>query len=182
METYIVWKTDYDYPEPDSHILGIYADKDVAIKKKNSYNQYLNSNDDDQTDSENEVLTDDRLEFSTVQNQHIAFITRFTVDSGTKKIHFIKMHESRGGGSYSETTYIWFCSTKEEVLGVAENYFDDEHNRDEECGQCENDNCKKRMLEELGKDKCAEIECTDFEPVFIQIWSKKINFELSLSH
>ena len=85
------------------------------------------------------------------------------------------MHESGGGGSYSETTYIWIFSSKEEVLEEAENNFDNEHNRDRECILCENNQCKKQMLKELKKKKWAEIECTDFEPVVIQIWSNKIN-------
>lgn len=101
MLVYIVWKTYYNIAS--DHILGIYTDKNLAIKKYEEVTKKIGDN--------NEIIisTDGTLlnEFNTINKKNMTYCTKTEINDDIKNVYFIKIHESGGGGSYHKYSSIY---------------------------------------------------------------------------
>lgn len=169
MLIYIIWKTDYHVQTCD-HILGIYTYKESAIKQYEIFSENIEKN--------NLIILTNRTlldGFNTINNKDIVYCTKIEISDDVENIYFIKIHESGGGGSYHEYSWIYVCDNIKSVIKYAEDYFDTEHNRDNECEDCINNGCLEEMLTSLKINQYANIQCSDYEGAIIEIWDKKIN-------
>lgn len=62
----------------------------------------------------------------------------------------------------------------ESAIKYAEGYFNNEHNRDNECENCINNGCLEEMLTSLKINQYANVICTYYEGAIIEIWNNKI--------
>ncbi|AZL89596.1 hypothetical protein QKC54_gp0918 [Megavirus baoshan] len=133
MKIYIVWCTDYNY-NVNEHIVGIYKNKNSAIKKCKKY---------DNTFKEKKIKSDedddDMLgEFSSVNEEckYYCSVVDIDIDEDDKNIYFLKVTQDNGPGSYSIQHRIYAVSSMIEIIGHAETWFDEEHNRNKNCPKC----------------------------------------------
>lgn len=114
-------------------------------------------------DTEYEMV-DDRYfaGFSTICVNDTSVYTKIRIPTNTKYIYFIMVHESDGGQSYHEMTYIIVGLTLDDVIDYAMDYYETEHNWDNECEECMNDNstCQDMMLNDLRTEGCTVITTT----------------------
>lgn len=159
---YVVWGTDYDV-KVDSHIIGIYRSKRFAVKKCNDYNK---------TTSTEIQQNDDGLlgEISKIGNENRCYCTEMKIDKTTNKIYFMKISESGGGGSYHEIFWLHVSTNLDKLIDGAIDYFSNEHNRDEECDNCKDHGCQKKLISDLKKKHRASFTCTDYEDTMVEIW------------
>ena len=163
MIRYIVWRTDYD--KENSHILGIYKTKERALKKCNFYNKTF-------VTSKKDILSDDDGllgEFNS--RDDICYCTRIEIENDTTEMYFMKINESNGGGSYHDVCWIHASLDLEELIDTALIYFSQEHNRDNQCSNCIDNMCKKKLIKDLKKKYFTYFDCTDYEEASIKIWT-----------
>lgn len=170
MIIYIVWQPDYvNNDNLNSHILGIYKTRKAALKKYNSLSKTI---------IENDAISSDSCgllgEFNGYGNKDIYYCTTLSILDGAKKIYFMKINESGGGGSYHLVSWLYASTSKKELIDDALEYFNNEHNRDNECSECINDKCKQNLINDLKKKYYTEFDCSDYEPAYIRIWSSVI--------
>lgn len=166
MLIYIVWQENQDR-ELDSHIIRIYKDKEKALKKCNRHNNTIIKN----------IAVDDNGflgDFYSYKNDNDYHCTKMKVPDGTNKMHFIKIHEFNGGGSYHSISSIYAYPDIKDMFQTAIDYFNTEHNRDDECEDCKNNGCKKKLMKELKENSRSFFHCTNCEEVTIEIWSMEI--------
>jgi hypothetical protein len=163
MDIYVIWRTDYDNSE-ESHIIGIHKNKTLAINECKKYKKVTMDK-----DSSDGLLG----EFSTINNKDKYFCTKLNIEK-TDCVYFIKINESGGGGSYHEISWIYGCSSLIDAINIALDFFENEHNVDEDCEDCQNDACRKKLVNELKKQKNSDITCTYYEGISFKIWTTKI--------
>jgi hypothetical protein len=71
-------------------------------------------------------------------------------------------------------SYLLASLKKKSIINDALDYFDEEHNREDECEDCTNNKCKKIFSRTLRKFKKAHIEGTYYETHF-EIWIVNID-------
>lgn len=160
MLTYILWNKRCGQ-EAKNHILHIGKNRERALAQA-----------DDQ-----EVLSDDDgliCEFSSIGCDDYAYCTQIDLSDDTKELYFLKINESGGGGSYHSQIWLYVTETQEEIIDIAEAYFDNEHNRDSECDECKNDSCRQNWIQELKETGITAIECTTYEGASFEMWRMKI--------
>jgi hypothetical protein len=153
---YIIWKTKDDAKQ---HALGVYGTKEQADKEAIKYKNIVFNE------------TDDVIgEFSTIGNKCNYFCTKIKAKV-KKRVFFLKIHESGGGGRYHEITQIVALTSRKKAIKYAVEIFSQEHNRDDECEMCRtNDLCKKEMIRMLESSNRSYISATDYEGITFEIW------------
>ncbi|AGF85689.1 hypothetical protein QJ854_gp093 [Moumouvirus goulette] len=128
MKIYIAWCTDYDN-NVNEHILGIYKNKNNAIKKCKKYNN---------TFKKKKLKLDDNIlgEFSSVNEECKYYCTMIDVDKHEKNIYFLKITEDAGAQRYSINHRIYVISNMIEIIDNVGFWFDEEHNRNKNCPKC----------------------------------------------
>ncbi|AVL94491.1 hypothetical protein ma105 [Moumouvirus australiensis] len=128
MKIYIVWCTDYDN-NANEHIIGIYKNKNNAIKKCKKY---------DDTFEEKKIKFYDYIlgDFSSVNEKCKYYCSMIDVNEQDKNIYFLKITEDVGAQHYSINHRIYAVSSMIEIIGHVETWFDEEHNRNKNCPKC----------------------------------------------
>lgn len=175
MLIYITWATDW-MNVIDDHILGVYTDKETAIKKRNHHNDEK----DYKPDIEDKILKDPDLlsEFSNIHNKDIAYVTKLKVPKTCEKIYFGRIEESGEGGSYHELVTLFADSNFDNIVDNVLDYYETEHNRDDECKKCDKGICKQNIIKKIknnyfNKDDSVDLKSTDFL-CSAKVWSKNI--------
>lgn len=113
-------------------------------------------------------------EFSSINMNNFYFCTELIINKSIKKLYFMNTGESGGGGSYHDINSIYAAETMEEIIDIALDTFNEEHNRDDECPDCTNDICKKKFIGELKKNYSSSFICTDYEDMPFDIWTMEL--------
>lgn len=139
---YVLWINNSSDP-----IVGIYRDKETALKSTTSH-------------SVDSVSKDWMIcEFCAYDHEHKGkvFCTEISaskqdLEEVNDELYLMIYNEDGGGQSYSNEIYLsWFYS-KDEAIGTAEGYFDQEHGNGYECNDFE-DSEKKSVQQESGDDE-----------------------------
>ena len=159
IDIFIVWRE-----RGDPLILGIYKDVRLAIKICQEYNEY--DEDDIMDRSETNQICEDA---SVIGCDDSVYCTKIQIDENTNALYFLKIMEHGGGGSYHLS--MWLCVEEDQsmIIDHAINYFENEHNRDDECEDCPN--CLEEMIKSLKTEQFASITCTSYEGTDFEIWS-----------
>jgi len=164
MKIYILWREDYDC-DLKSHIIGIFKEKEVALKKCNKYNGFNIKTKDIIKIIDNKLLG----EFNLYDNDDIYYCGQIDVDNSINELYFLKTKESRGGDNYHTKCWIYLCLSVADVIDNAITYFKNEHNRKNECTNCINDSCKNKLIIELKNKNKTYFSCTDYRDTSIEI-------------
>jgi hypothetical protein len=80
-------------------------------------------------------------------------------------LYMVVIEESGGGQSYNNTHYVFFEFSKKEAFRRVVSYFQEEHNRDEDCESCRTGSkqCKQTMRDDLNKHSSCVIQTSDYE-------------------
>ncbi|AEX62000.1 hypothetical protein CE11_01023 [Megavirus courdo11] len=140
MKIYIVWYTDYDN-NVNEHIIGIYKNKNSAIKKCKKYdNKFEGKN--IRFDIDNNMLG----EFDSVSEKCKYYCTMIDIDEDNKNIYFLKVTEDAGAQRYSVYHRIYVVSNMRRIMDYVEIWFDEEHNRNGNCPKCKKYNKHLKYL------------------------------------
>ncbi|AUV58876.1 hypothetical protein, partial [Bandra megavirus] len=139
MKIYIVWYTDYNN-NVSEHIVGIYKNKNSAIKKCKKY--------DNKFEGKNIKPDDDDIigEFSSVSEKCKYYCTMIDIDEDDKNIYFLKVTEDAGAQQYSINHRICAVSSMIEIISHVKIWFDEEHNRNGYCPKCKKYNKHLKYL------------------------------------
>ena len=119
---------------------------------------------------ENEYEESEHIEFSDIHMDSTPYFNKIRLHSICSKVYALIFRESGGGQSYHERVDIYFRSSFEEIIEDAENYFDTEHNREDECDECrENDRCRVKMINDLKTLGKTGISCSCYEGCLMNI-------------
>lgn len=158
-KVYIIWGESVD-----NYIVGIYKDEESALAEC--------------TEGEKVSIARDGIiaeDFSRINPDEGIHCSLYYIYEGAHKLYFMEIQESGGGGAYHEVSWLYVSDDREELIEHAIDYFSEEHNRDDECEECE---CEEKLLKELRKERkgvsSAEIECTDNKTASVNIWSINI--------
>ena len=117
---FIVWTPScIDSDSNNSHILGIYKNKNLAIKECQKYNDY---EEDDIIDrSTTNVICEDA---SMINHDQEVYCTKIKIDESTNTLYFLKIVEYGDGGSYHRQ--MWLIVEEDEDMSIdhAIDYFD----------------------------------------------------------
>jgi hypothetical protein len=173
MKIYIVWKTNCDNFENYSHIIGIYKNINTALSKCNKFNKNNGNNKKFITKEKGIKVSNGTLlyEYNDISVKDISYCTEFDVNDYATELFFIKISESGAGQSYHEYRWIYTCDNKKDVIEIANDYFCEEHNRDNECKECINNKCNQEFINELTQINKTSITCTDYEGSSFEIWN-----------
>jgi hypothetical protein len=181
MIVYIVWKTDYDYGERVFHILGIYKDRNRALKKSAEFNEDHITKDEETNivseDKETDIIVSKNGllgEYSLIGRDDLCYCTQLEVDDEATEGYFMRITEDGGGGSYHQYCWIYASTDEDELIDIAKDYFSTEHNRDDECQDCINNQCKDKFIRDLKHEQWACIDCTSYCDAVFEMWSVKI--------
>ena len=172
MILYIVWKTKCN-DVARSHILGIYKEINVALKKCNDFRKPHVIKKEDIKISNNGLLNI----YCTSNPYDVCYCTQFEVDDDTTEVYFIKILEKDSGSGYFQKCFIYVWMDKNYLIDIANNYFSGEHNRKNECEYCANDKCRKKLIRDLKKNNNASIDCTDFDGAYFEIWCRNLKLK-----
>nr|WBF70341.1 hypothetical protein [Megavirus caiporensis] len=155
MKIYIVWCTDYDN-NADEHILGIYKNKNSAIKKCKKYDSEFKGKN-IKFDIDNNILG----EFDSVSEKCKYYCTMVDIDENNNKIYFLKATEDAGAQRYSVYHRIYVVSNMRRIMDYVEIWFDEEHNRNGYCPKCKKYNkhlkyLKYKKYENMNTDSESE--------------------------
>jgi hypothetical protein len=130
---YIVWKTTTE-DNLESHIIAVCNNLPEAesIRSTLLKNQEGDENNEDYCDLESDNILFSDCTNSSLNNSNQISIKLIDIDDNCHTIYFLKIEESRGGGRYHEVSYLYACSSMDMIIDFARDYFDNEHNRDEE--------------------------------------------------
>ena len=182
MALFIAWKSDED---DGGHVLGIYKNKDLAIQKRDEHNERNTSHikkkmrkEDSQI--ENVLICEDGTladGCSTIGRAHKTYCSRILVKPRTTTLFFSKIEESGGAGKYHEVFWIIVSESLDSAIDKAVDYFELEHNRDDECEECkeDGDRCKNELVESLKNGESGSILCTDYEGAIATVWDEDVN-------
>jgi hypothetical protein len=198
MNIYIVWKKICDN-EVKSHILGIYKDRNSALKKCDEFNKNIIEDEDtDITVSEGElhneseetdtnedeetniIVSNDGLlgKYSLIGNwDNLCYCTQLEVDDEASEVYLIKITEDGGGGSWHRDYLIYASTDEDDLINIAENYFSTEHNLKNDCRYCINNQCKGKFIRDLKEQKRTGIDdcgSYSYHVALFAIWSVKI--------
>ncbi|AQN68755.1 hypothetical protein [Saudi moumouvirus] len=141
MYRYIVWEIN-NLDDLEDQIIGIYESKTDAVNKCNKLDKNFNV---DKIEKSKYGL----LKMYTSENlQYIC--TRVKFEDSPKNIYFLKITEY--GSGYHKQIWIYVSSDIEGVIIDAELYFEGEHNREDECEDCETGICLKDLKNDLEKN------------------------------
>ena len=164
MKYYIIWKNGYDIEEI---VQDICNDRESAVLQTKLYNGQGESKEEDYEWTFN---IDHGFELSSSSNDY-----HFTeLELNEKSLFILLFHESGGGGSYHDVTYLYFCSNLSTAIEDANNYMESEHNIDNDCEACRNDACYDKLVKELSQDLCSTIETSLYEPVTFHILERSL--------
>jgi hypothetical protein len=185
---YIVWKTKYD-DAIGSNILGIYKDKDIAWNEYTKFygHSIISSDEDDVFEpDENVAIASDACQseendieichdgllghYSAIDTDDVCYCSQFEISQETEKIYFMKINEDGGAENYHLETQIYAWFDENYLINIAEEYFLDEHNRDNECQNC---HCEEHFMKDLRETKRAYFYSAGYDFMF-HIWSHKI--------
>lgn len=149
-KVYIQWNM-----KKDDYIIGIYRNKKLVSKEC-----------DDIEETDGTLMEGSSL----IRKEDLMMCSSYYTDAN--RIYFLEIHESGGGGSYHEIGWLYASDDKEPLIERAIDYFSEEHNRDDECEDCQ---CEKKLIKDLRQEKkgiaTADIECSSYEGASVKIWS-----------
>lgn len=117
--------------------------------------------------SENNMVA----EFSDYSSKIVSGCVKYYIQDETKILYFLHIHETDGGQCYSSTHWLYVSEDKSEILDIASDYFNEEHNRENDCKDCLIDNCEKKFRINIEKDNRSDIFGTDSS---VEIWDLKL--------
>jgi len=146
MRYWIVWSL--------KHIEGVYTNESLALEKINKLNniKYIRKKD---------IIVTNNMMLESYDLDLEYHCTKINADKGLTRIYFIFITELGGAESYGNGEHwIHICCDKKNAICFAEEYFDNEHDRNNECDECgKHKRCKKKMIVSLKKENSAEIDC-----------------------
>ncbi len=163
MLVYIVWNK-CDRSQASDHIVQISSDRALALSQS------------DLRDATEIGKVEDALiaEFSSIGCQDFLHCSSIDLSEHAQELTFLKISESGGGGSYHEQVWLYVVESEDEAIEIAETYFDNEHNRENECKKCVNDYCRQKWIRALRMNGSAAIRCTTYEGTSFETWKRKI--------
>lgn len=143
MRYWIVWSL--------KRIEGVYTNESLALEKFNKLNNIKHMRKKDIIVTNNMMLESYDLDLE-------YHCTKINADNGLTRIYFIFITELGGAESYGNGKHwIHICCDKKNAICFAEEYFDNEHDRNNEYGR--HKRCKTKMIVSLKKENSAEIDC-----------------------
>jgi hypothetical protein len=116
-------------------------------------------------------------EMSTIHQSEESTFVSIPIPKESEYLFVIVVEESGQGGSYHEIDFLYIETDFEDALDHAIDYFENEHNRSEECELCQEDpeSCQKKMIDDLKKKGFADIETSSYEGAHVSIYKIKLN-------
>lgn len=172
--------------DDESDVFGIYTNQEKAVEERDQYNRsrYCRQHPENQNEIFTSTAADDILldGFRTICCEDGVYCAKMEVNDDIENIYFLKMHESGCGESYHhEHSWLYTYVDMETMIKIVGNYFNMEHNRENECEKCANDQCKKEIIESLLVSYSAVVECSFYERTFMEIWDEVINHDIRFS-
>lgn len=114
-------------------------------------------------------------EISTLsQNRHCISIP---ISDDADHLFFSVISESGGGGSYHEIDFLYLETEFENAIDHIIDYFENEHNRSDECEMCRSDSqsCKNILIHNLKTKHYTEIDTSCYDGVDASIYKIMLN-------
>ena len=164
MLVYILWKEEDD-GDASSHIIGVYKDKERARKRYNIYMKNLLKDNKDIPEMKIEEPEDELARFNVYYASKDLNCSTINVKKNTKHIYLLRIQAESGGGDYDSEVRLYVDDNKYSLYAEVETTIDVEHNREDECEECQEEEgrCEEVCLKELEKNGTSFITCTDNE-------------------
>lgn len=88
-----------------------------------------------------------------------------------ENIYLLREQDEAGGGDYDSEVRLYVDDDKASLYVHAEMMIQEEHNRENECEECQEEKgiCEKNCMKELKKNNNSFITCTCFEGISFEI-------------
>ncbi len=143
---------EYDYRRDDHEVNGVTVPhlKNISLTPPEEY----------------EILENGIIgQMSTIRQSEESYYVAIPIPEDTKFLYLVVINESGGGGSYHELDFLYIEPTIVDAIEHVIDYFDNEHNRDDECKKCRADpkKCKRRIIRKLKTKGWVNIETSCYE-------------------
>lgn len=155
---FVVWTPWID--NSNQRVLGVYGNQWLSIIKCNEFNEMDEFDIIDHT-YDNIICKD----FSLSNLNRWVYCTKIQINKNINKLYFLQSIETDYDCRRQMT--ILFGEDEEIILNIAFDYFDNEHNIEDNCSECPN--CKDEFIKSLRDNKRANINCTYYSDTSMEI-------------
>ena len=158
MKYWIVWRLKCSNDEYD-YIQGVYTDETIALNACNKNNKLIYEDYEDMTKDDINIINNDILDYPVFFDDNWV-CSKIIDDEKLTELYFICIIELGGAESYGNgQEWLHICSNKQYAIDIAIDFFENEHNYNDECEDCIDDKCKKDLVKYLNKYNKAGIDC-----------------------
>lgn len=115
---------------------------------------------------------ENKIEFSRYESSEMKSEV-FCFKQDTDKLYCLTICEDGGGGSYSRDYYLFFFINYKDAISEAIDWFENEHDYENDCPRCKKNKnikrCKSKFVKTLKKDNGAEITYTTTDSMYATI-------------
>jgi len=161
MKYWIVWRSKCKNDGLD-YVLGVYVNELSALRACNKQNKVVRKIYENMTKKDIIIVKNNMLDSSdNLDDEWLC--SRISLEDEMTRLYFICIIELGDAESYGNgEQWIHICLDKKSAIGIAVDFFDNEHDRNDKCEDCGDDNkCEKELVKTLVKENLAEIVCND---------------------